>query len=95
MGSYDIKHLSSFLKLVGEESRLKILYVLKDGETCVCKIVEALPLSQSLVSHHLKNLKDAGLVQDRKQGLWVHYSLTNKGKSITNLLFSLLEGEKL
>lgn len=68
--------------------------LLKEGEICVCKIVEALSLSQSLVSHHLKDLKEAGLVQDKKQGLWVYYSLTNKGKSVTNLLFRLLKGEK-
>lgn len=89
-----IKELSLLLKLIGEESRLKILCILKDGEICVCQIVDALSLSQSLISHHLKELKRAGLTQDRKQGLWSYYSLTNKGKSIIDLLFSLLKGEK-
>lgn len=77
------------LKLVGDESRLKILCLLKEGEMCVCKIVEGLALSQSLISHHLKDLKDAGLVEDEKKGQWVHYSLTKKGKQVTRLIFSL------
>jgi ArsR family transcriptional regulator len=87
---HNVEKLSSLLKLVGEGSRLKILCILKEDETCVCEIVEALSLSQSLISHHLKDLKEAGLIQDRKQGLWVYYSLTEKGKSVTKLLFSLL-----
>jgi len=46
-------------------------------------------LSQSLISHHLKDLKDAGIVADEKRGLYVYYSLTEQGKSITNALFNL------
>jgi len=45
-------------------------------------------MSQSLISHHLKDLKEAGLVTDEKRGLRVYYSLTDKGKRITNLLLS-------
>lgn len=74
------------LKVVAEENRLRILCILKEGELCVCKIIEFLELSQSLVSHHLKILKDAGLIEDDKQGLWVHYSLTPKGKKIASLI---------
>lgn len=48
-------------------------------------------MSQSLISHHLKDLKDAGVVTDNKQGLRVYYSLTDKGKQITNLLFKISE----
>jgi len=46
-------------------------------------------LSQSLISHHLRDLKEAGVVEDKKQGLYVYYSLTKKGKEITNLLFQI------
>jgi len=76
------------LKVIAEENRLRILCILKGGEECVCNIIENLGLSQSLVSHHLKKLKDAGLVKDSKKGLWVHYSLTEKGKRIANLDFN-------
>ena len=51
--------------------------------------MEATNLSQSLISHHLKDLKDYGLVSDRKQGKWSYYSLTSKGQKITNLIFKI------
>jgi ArsR family transcriptional regulator len=86
--------LSSLLKLVGEESRLKILCILKKGQHCVCEIEKHVNQSQSLISHHLRDLKAAGLVEDEKKGLWVHYSLTEQGKNITNSLFNL-ERKKL
>jgi len=87
--SKNIKSLSQLLKLVTEESRLKLLCILKKGEHCVCEIMEHVPLSQSLISHHLKDLKDAGIVEDKKKGLYVYYSLTKKGKNIINLLFKI------
>lgn len=74
------------LKVIAEENRLRILCILKKGEHCVCQIIDYLNLSQSLVSHHLKCLKDAGLIQDSKRGLWVYYSLTEKGERIANLI---------
>ncbi|OGD83571.1 hypothetical protein A2165_03975 [Candidatus Curtissbacteria bacterium RBG_13_40_7] len=81
--------LSSLLKLVGETSRLKILCILRRGQHCVCEIEDHVDQSQSLISHHLKDLKEAGLVTDEKKGLWSHYSLSDKGQKIINLLFSL------
>jgi len=50
-------------------------------------------LSQSLISHHLKDLKEAGIVDDEKRGLRVYYALTDKGKQITNLLFQIPKKE--
>ena len=81
--------LSSLLKLVAEASRLKILCILRQGQHCVCELIEHTKLSQSLISHHLRDLKEAGLIEDEKKGLWVYYSLTEKGKKITNSLFNL------
>jgi len=74
---------------VSEESRLKLLCILKKEKHCVCEIMEHINLSQSLISHHLRDLKDAGIVTDEKKGLRVYYSLTKKGKNIINLLFKL------
>ena len=75
--SKEIQSLSSVLKLVGEETRLRLLCILKDGgEHCVCELIEhADELSQSLVSHHLRDLKDAGIVESKKIGLKAYYSL--------------------
>ena len=81
--------MSALLKLVSEESRLKLLCILRRGKHCVCEIMEHVDLSQSLISHHLKDLKDAGIVIDEKKGLYVYYSLTKKGEKIINSLFTL------
>lgn len=78
----------NILKIIADESRLSILYFLKDGEQCVCKIFEKLNLSQSLTSHHLKILKDADLILGEKRGLWVYYSLTKKGEKIISIDFN-------
>lgn len=85
----DISSLSSILKLVGDDSRLKILSILRKDEHCVCEIIKHLGLSQTLVSHHLKDLKDFGLVSDRKDSKWSYYTLTSKGKEITKLIFKI------
>lgn len=89
-----VTSLSSLLKLVGEPSRLKILCILEKGQHCVCEIEEHVDKSQSLISHHLKDLKEAGIIIDEKKGLWSYYSLTKKGKEITSLLFSLTANQK-
>lgn len=81
--------LSSLLKLVGDESRLKILCILQKGAHCVCDIEKDVNLSQTLVSHHLKDLKDAGIIEGEKKNKWVYYSLTKEGKKITDVIFNL------
>jgi len=81
--------MASVLKIVSEPSRLKLMCILRKGEHCVCEMMEHADLSQSLISHHLRDLKDAGIVTNKKQGLRVHYELTPKGKQITDLLFTL------
>lgn len=88
-----VTSLSLLLKLVAEESRLKLLCILKQGEHCVCEMMTQVDLSQSLISHHLSDLKEAGLVIDEKRGLRVYYSLTEKGKRITTLLFNVPDKE--
>lgn len=65
----------SLFKALGNQVRLDILRFLISGEKCVCKIFEHLNLSQNLVSHHLGILRENELIQSRKDGKWVHYSL--------------------
>lgn len=60
---------------LADGNRLRIACLLKGGERCVCEIWENLALPQNLVSHHLKALKDAGLLRSRRAGLKVFYSL--------------------
>ncbi len=63
------------LKAAADPSRVRILKMLESGELCVCQIVAALGLSQSTISKHLSLLQAAGLVEERKEGRWVHYRL--------------------
>ncbi|MFL5496686.1 MAG: ArsR/SmtB family transcription factor [Gemmatimonadales bacterium] len=60
---------------LSDETRLAILEMLRAGERCVCDLQDALEAAQSRLSFHLKVLKDAGVVQDRKEGRWSYYTL--------------------
>ena len=60
---------------LADETRLRIVDRLRDGEECVCNLTGPLDIRQSLLSFHLRTLKDAGLVRDRREGRWVYYSL--------------------
>ncbi len=71
----NIQDLATKLKVISEPNRLQILNILSSGEKCVCQIEDALSLNQNLVSHHLKVLKEAGLISFCKCGKWRHYSL--------------------
>jgi len=79
----------AILKLLAEENRLKIICILSGGEYCACEIIKHLGLPQNLVSHHLNKLKEAEMVQGRKEGVWIHYSLTVKGKKIAKTVLKL------
>lgn len=63
-------------KAFADETRIRIVNLLAQGELCVCDLIEVLAMGQSKISRHLAYLKSAGLVQGRKQGLWSYYSLT-------------------
>ncbi|MCG3191143.1 MAG: hypothetical protein DIJKHBIC_00368 [Thermoanaerobaculia bacterium] len=63
---------------LSDATRLAILDRLRNGDQCVCDLVDVLGAGQSRLSFHLKTLKDAGLVRDRKDGRWVHYSLNTE-----------------
>ncbi|MGM9659049.1 MAG: ArsR/SmtB family transcription factor [Faecousia sp.] len=62
-----------------DENRLQILELLRSGEKCACKLLDDLQISQPTLSHHMKILCDANLVQGRKEGKWVHYSIDPDG----------------
>ncbi|MEG0275602.1 MAG: metalloregulator ArsR/SmtB family transcription factor [Coprobacillus sp.] len=62
-----------------DPNRLQILNILKSGEHCACKLLEILDVSQSTLSHHMKILTDAKIVNVRKDGKWSHYSLSKEG----------------
>jgi ArsR family transcriptional regulator len=72
----DAAELARALKTIADPARLRLLSLIQaqpDGETCVCHLTEPLGLSQPTVSHHLKVLHDAGLVERERRGSWVFY----------------------
>lgn len=85
--------LVRFLKVISDTNRLKIVCFLRKEEKCVCEIWRFLDLPQNLISHHLKVLKDAGMLISRKDGLKVFYSINNNElKSNKELLNIILNG---
>jgi len=72
-----MRELMAVLRALGDENRVRILAALDGRELCVCQIVELLQLAPSTVSKHLSILKDARLLDARKQGRWIHYRLAD------------------
>jgi DNA-binding transcriptional ArsR family regulator len=75
----DAKRTALLFKAFCDENRVRILQLLSTGEKCACKLLEELPVSQPTLSHHMKILCDSGIVQGRKEGKWMHYSLSEEG----------------
>jgi ArsR family transcriptional regulator len=80
--------MEDVFKALADKTRLRILGLLSNGEVCVCDIHESLGLPQPKVSRHLAYLKRAGLVADRKAGLWVHYRLATPDSDLIRSLLS-------
>ena len=68
-------------KALSDENRVRALMMLTGGELCVCQIIEMLELAPSTVSKHMSILRQANLVESRKQGRWMHYSISGKDAS--------------
>jgi len=73
-----MKEAAELFKILSVDKRIEIIELLKKGDTSVNAMAEALGITQSAVSQHLRVLKAAGLVKDKRQGYWIYYSL-NKG----------------
>ena len=84
----EVGHTAELLKIIAEENRLKILCTLKKGERCACDIAEDIDVPQNLASHHLKALKNNGLIESRKEGLKVIYQINKKAVSKFNSLLN-------
>ncbi|HEX2202423.1 MAG TPA: metalloregulator ArsR/SmtB family transcription factor [Longimicrobium sp.] len=67
--------MAKLFRALSDEKRLRIVELLRGGERCVCDLQEAIDAGQSLLSFHLKTLKEAGIVDDRREGRWAFYSL--------------------
>lgn len=76
------KKMALIFKALCDENRIRIMKLLRTGEKCACKLLEELNISQPTLSHHMKILCDSGIVVGRKEGKWMHYSISAEGSQI-------------
>jgi ArsR family transcriptional regulator len=81
----------SLFRALGDGTRLRLIERLREGEQCVCDLTDELGASQSRLSFHLKVLKDAGVVTDRKEGRWVYYCLNPEAFTLMHRLVENLK----
>ena len=72
------KEYAKFFKILSDPNRLMIVDMLSCGELCACVILEKFHITQPTLSHHMKSLCESGLVNGRKEGKWMYYSLNSK-----------------
>ncbi len=77
-----MKTTARMFKALSDETRLRILCLLLEGELCVCDLMAVLQLPQSTVSRHLAYLKNSGWVDDRRCGVWMYYSISDNGNAL-------------
>lgn len=81
---------------LADETRLRIVELLMEGERCVCDLMDELNAAQSRLSFHLRTLKEAGLVKDRREGRWNYYSLDVDGfEELGVLVQQVKSGDRL
>lgn len=78
----DERKTAVIFKAFCDENRIRILKLLCSGEKCACKLLEEMSISQPTLSHHMKILCDSGIVIGRKEGKWMHYSISAEGTRI-------------
>jgi ArsR family transcriptional regulator len=83
--------ISNIFKSLGDETRLRLLaLLLEQDELCVCYLVDVLQLPQSTVSRHLSLLKRAGWLKDRREGVWIYYSICRSPAPVQQFLLPVL-----
>ena len=76
------KKIAGVFKALADENRIRILKLLQSGEKCACVLLDDLHITQPTLSHHMKILCDSGIVTGRKDGKWMHYSISNEGAEV-------------
>ena len=76
------KKIATVFKAFCDENRIKILKLLSTGEKCACVLNEEIDVTQPTMSHHMKILCDSGIVVGRKEGKWIHYSISPEGAKV-------------
>lgn len=87
------KKIAQIFKALCDENRVQIMKLLRSGEKCACKLLEELNVTQPTLSHHMKTLLDSGIVNGRKEGKWMHYSISEEGLEKAQKYLDYLKGE--
>jgi ArsR family transcriptional regulator len=95
LATTDVEATLRLFRALGDETRLRLLEQLRGGEQCVCDLTDELEASQPRLSFHLKTLKDAGLVTDRREGRWVYYTINPEAFAILERVLVSLKPSRL
>lgn len=92
----DAKKTATMFKAFCDENRLQIIELLQDGERCACHLLDEMKITQPTLSHHMKILCDSGVVVGRKEGKWMHYSISKDGlEHVMHYLNELMKNTKM
>jgi ArsR family transcriptional regulator len=86
-----VLELVAIAKALADPTRIRIIAALRNGELCVCELVDALDISQSSLSSHLQICRQAGVLATRKEGRWIYYSLSTRYAPLIERIFSELQ----
>jgi len=88
-----LQEILEILKVLSDEVRLKIVYLLSKNELCVCELMEALNMSQSRISNHLRILRDTKIIKSKREGKWIFYSLAKNtiDKGVKDIIGAIVE----
>ena len=87
------KKTAAVFKAFCDENRIKILQLLQGGDKCACKLLTEMNITQPTLSHHMKILCDSGIVKGRKEGKWMHYSISQDGIEEAQKYLDFLKSE--
>jgi ArsR family transcriptional regulator len=90
----ELERFVECFKALADKTRLRILALLRERELCVCELVEILQMSQPAVSQHLRKMKQAKVLKERKEGQWVYYSLDGSIYPFFEAILSVLPNMK-
>ena len=87
---YSYAEFAPLLKIIADETRLKIIEMLSHGTLCACDILENLEITQSTLSYHMKLLSESGIVTAERDGAWMRYTLNrNRSTEILDFITSI------
>ncbi len=87
----DYKNYAVLMKALGDENRVKIFDMLSQGERCACNMLDDFAITQSTLSYHMKILCDSGLVNSRRDGIWMRYTINPDTLELLKEFFNGIE----